>query len=58
MLYWAAIFLIIAMVATVFGFGGVASAAVSIAQMLLFVFLVLFVIAIFAGLLRERLRRP
>ena len=57
MLYWAAIFLVIALVAAVFGFGGVASTAVSIAQVLFFIFIVLFVIAILVGLLRGRTPR-
>jgi uncharacterized membrane protein YtjA (UPF0391 family) len=43
MLYWAAIFLIIALIAALFGFGGIASASVGIAQILFVVFLVLFV---------------
>lgn len=46
MLYWAAIFLTIALIAAVFGFGGIASASVGIAQILFFVFLVLFVVAL------------
>ena len=57
MLYWAAIFLVIALVAAVFGFGGVASTAVSIAQVLFFIFIVLFVIAIVVGLFRGRTPR-
>lgn len=43
MLYWAAIFLVIALIAALFGFGGIASASVGIAQILFVVFLVLFV---------------
>ncbi len=54
MLYWAAIFLVVALVAALFGFGGVANAAVDIAQILFFVFLVLFVVAILVGLFRGR----
>lgn len=54
MLYWAAVFLIIAIVAAVFGFGGVASAAGDIAQVLFFIFLVLFVVSIVVGLFRGR----
>ncbi|GGC14060.1 hypothetical protein GCM10011363_33260 [Marivita lacus] len=43
MLYWAAIFLVIALIAAVFGFGGIASASAGIAQILFVVFLVLFI---------------
>jgi uncharacterized membrane protein YtjA (UPF0391 family) len=42
-------FLIIALVAAVFGFGGIASGATSIAQILFFVFLVLFVVSLLMG---------
>ncbi len=53
MLYWAAIFLIIALLAAVFGFGGVASVSAGIAQVLFFIFIVLFVLAIIVQLLRR-----
>jgi uncharacterized membrane protein YtjA (UPF0391 family) len=46
MLYWAATFLAIALIAALFGFGGIASASVGIAQILFVVFLVLFVAAL------------
>jgi uncharacterized membrane protein YtjA (UPF0391 family) len=49
MLSWAVTFLIIALVAAVFGFGGIASGATSIAQILFFVFLVLFVVSLLMG---------
>ncbi len=54
MLGWAITFLIIALVAAVFGFGGVASAAVGIAKILFFVFLVLFVISLVMHMGRRR----
>ena len=44
--------LIIALIAAVLGFGGIASAAVSIAQVVFFVALVLFLVAALAGLMR------
>jgi uncharacterized membrane protein YtjA (UPF0391 family) len=44
--------LIIALIAAVLGFGGIASAAVSIAQVVFFVALLLFLIAAVAGLSR------
>ncbi len=46
MLYWAAIFFVIALIAGVFGFGGVAAASAGIAQFLFFVFLIGFVISL------------
>jgi uncharacterized membrane protein YtjA (UPF0391 family) len=49
MLRWAAIFFIIAMVAAIFGFGGIAEGAASIAKVLFFIFVVLFVLAIAFG---------
>jgi len=50
MLRWAVIFLAVALIAALFGFGGIAAAAVDIAQILFFVFLILFIIALVAGL--------
>ena len=43
MLHYAAIFFVIAITAAVFGYGGIASASVGIAQILFVIFLVLFV---------------
>jgi uncharacterized membrane protein YtjA (UPF0391 family) len=53
MLRWAAIFFVVALIAAVFGFLGIAAAAVSIAKILFFVFLVLFFVSLVAGLLRR-----
>ncbi|MHB9029910.1 MAG: DUF1328 domain-containing protein [Candidatus Latescibacterota bacterium] len=50
MLTWAIIFLVVALIAAVFGFGGVASAATGIAKVLFFIFVVLFVISLIFGL--------
>jgi uncharacterized membrane protein YtjA (UPF0391 family) len=44
MLRWALIFLIVALVAAVFGFGGVATSAAGIAKILFVLFLAVFVI--------------
>lgn len=49
MLRWAVIFLIIAIIAAVFGFGGIAEGATDIAQILFYIFLVLFVISLIFG---------
>lgn len=51
MLGWAVLFFILALVAAVFGFGGIAAAAVDIAQILFFVFLVLFVLSLVVRLI-------
>lgn len=53
MLGWAAIFFIIAVIAGVFGFGGIAAASVGIAKILFFIFIVLFLASLLAGLLRR-----
>ncbi|MGA9730648.1 MAG: DUF1328 family protein, partial [Candidatus Acidiferrales bacterium] len=44
MLQWALAFFIIALIAAVLGFGGIAVAAAGIAKILFFVFLVLFLV--------------
>lgn len=54
MLYWAAVFFIIAIVAGLFGFGGIAAAAGGIAQILFYVFVALFVLALIFGLIGRR----
>jgi uncharacterized membrane protein YtjA (UPF0391 family) len=48
MLSWALTFLVIALIAAALGFGGLAGTASSIAQVLFFVFLVLFLISLIA----------
>ncbi len=53
MLRYAVIFFIVAIVAALFGFGGIAAGATEIAKVLFFVFLVLFVVSLVAGLLRR-----
>ena len=49
MLKWAAIFLIIAIAAGVFGFTGIEEGAASIAKILFFIFLVLFLGTLLLG---------
>ena len=46
MLNWSLTFLVLAIVAAVFGFGGIASGAVEIARVLFLLFLVMFVVSI------------
>ena len=50
MLTWAVIFLIIAVVAAIFGFRGVEGLAMQIAKILFFVFLILFIVSLVFGL--------
>ncbi|WP_020620222.1 DUF1328 domain-containing protein [Paenibacillus daejeonensis] len=49
MLRWAAIFFIIAIVAAIFGFGGIVDAAAGVAKVLFFIFLILFVVSLITG---------
>ncbi len=53
MLKWAVIFLVVALVAAVFGFGGIAAAATDFARILFIIFLVLFVISLVMGMMRR-----
>ena len=57
MLFWSISFLIIAIVAALFGFGGIAAGATSIAKVLFFIFIVLFVISMVASLFSRRRER-
>ncbi|EAP91123.1 MAG: DUF1328 domain-containing protein [Oceanicaulis sp.] len=50
-------FFVVALIAALFGFGGIAAGAASIAQVLFFVFLVLFVVSLLFGALRGRTPR-
>ena len=49
MLSWALTFLVVAIVAGVFGFGGVAGMSFEFARILFFLFLVLFVVCLIFG---------
>jgi len=53
MLHWAAVFFVIAIIAAIFGFGGIAAGAVEIAKILFFIFVVVFAITLVLGLLRR-----
>lgn len=53
MLYWALVFLLVAILAAVFGFSGLAIAAAGISKLLFFIFLVLFVITLATHLTRS-----
>jgi uncharacterized membrane protein YtjA (UPF0391 family) len=54
MLRLAILFLVLALVAAFFGFGGLAVAFADIAKLLFLVFLVLFIVAALVGSLRGR----
>lgn len=54
MLGWALTFLVVALLAGVLGFTSVAGAAMGIAKILFFVFLVLFVVSLVMHLVRGR----
>ena len=53
MLYWALVFLVVAIIAGVLGFTGVAVAAAGIAKLLFVIFLILFLISIIVHLGRR-----
>jgi uncharacterized membrane protein YtjA (UPF0391 family) len=54
MLGWVVTFLIIALIAGVLGFGGIAGASIEIAKIIFFVALVLFLISAVVGVSRRR----
>jgi uncharacterized membrane protein YtjA (UPF0391 family) len=51
MLNWALTFLVVALIAAVFGFGGIAAEATGIARILFFIFVVLFLVSLLYSLL-------
>ena len=54
MLYWALMFLVIALIAGVLDFTGVAVASAGIAKVLFIIFLVLFLVSLISHLARGR----
>ncbi|WP_186388153.1 MULTISPECIES: DUF1328 domain-containing protein [unclassified Stappia] len=55
---WALTFLVVALIAAVFGFGGIAGTAMGIAQLIFVVALILFVISLVYGLISGRRPPP
>ncbi len=53
MLHYAVVFLVIALVAALFGFGGIAAGAVEIAKILFFVFVIMAVVTFVIGLIKR-----
>jgi uncharacterized membrane protein YtjA (UPF0391 family) len=49
MLRWAVVFLVIAIIAAIFGFGGIAGDAMWIARVLAVLFVIMFVISLILG---------
>ncbi|HZP70537.1 MAG TPA: DUF1328 domain-containing protein [Pseudolabrys sp.] len=54
MIGWAVTFLIIALIAAVLGFGGIAGVAIEAAKIVFFIAIVLFAVSVIAGLVRGR----
>ena len=53
---WVVTFLIVALVAGVLGFGGIAGASIEIAKIIFFVAIILFLVSAVVGLARGRTR--
>jgi uncharacterized membrane protein YtjA (UPF0391 family) len=58
MLGWALTFLIVALIAAAFGFGGLAGTAIEIAKIIFFIAIVLFVLSAVFGFMRGRSGPP
>jgi uncharacterized membrane protein YtjA (UPF0391 family) len=56
MLSWVVTFLVVALIAGILGFGGIAGASVEIAKIIFFIAVVLFLISAVVGLARGRTR--
>ncbi len=49
MLRWSITFFIVALIAAVLGFGGIAGSAIGIAKILFYIFIVLFIVSLLFG---------
>ncbi|MFO1112015.1 MAG: DUF1328 domain-containing protein [Bradyrhizobium sp.] len=56
MLSWVVTFLVVALIAGILGFGGVAGVSIEIAKTIFFIAIVLFLVSAVVGLLRGRSR--
>jgi len=54
MFSWALTFFVLALLAAILGFGGIAAGAASIGKVLFFMFLVLFVVSLIMNVVRGR----
>ena len=53
MLHYSVVFLVIALIAAIFGFGGIAAGAVEIAKILFFIFAIMAIVSFVISLLRK-----
>ncbi|KWT65265.1 MULTISPECIES: DUF1328 domain-containing protein [Hyphomicrobium] len=53
LLYWAVVFLVVAIVAAFLGFGGIAGAATEGARLLFWIAIILLALAVVGGMLRR-----
>lgn len=53
LLHYAIVFLVVALIAAVIGFGGVAGVAMEGAKLLFWVFIILFAVSLIGGVLRR-----
>ncbi len=53
MLHYSVVFLVIALIASLFGFGGIAAGAVEIAKILFFIFAIMTVVSFVVGLMKR-----
>ncbi len=51
--HWTTVLFIVALVAALFGFTGIASGAVGVAQIVFFIFIALFLVSLIFGLARR-----
>jgi uncharacterized membrane protein YtjA (UPF0391 family) len=56
MLSWVLTFLVVALIAGILGFGGIAGASVEIAKAIFFIAVILFLVSAVVGLVRGRTR--
>lgn len=54
LLYWAVVFLVIALISAALGFGGLAGTAMEGARLLFWVAIILFIVSLVAGVFRGR----
>ena len=54
MLHYAAVFLVIALIGALLGFTGIAAGAVENAKIRFYIYIILFVVSLFMGLLRRK----
>ena len=53
MLHYSVVFLVIALIAAIFGFGGIAAGAVEIAKILFFIFAIMAIVSFVASLVKK-----